>query len=100
MLWILLLCAAVPLHRQHRRMDDGGIRTPAVAGVRPDAHGGRAIRHHVHAGNRLFTLLGFMGLYALLAILFLFLVLPGDRATGRWRRPPADIGSRHAGTVA
>ncbi len=29
---------------------------------------------NVHAGNSLFTLLGFMGLYALLAILFLFLV--------------------------
>jgi cytochrome d ubiquinol oxidase subunit I len=28
----------------------------------------------VHAGNGLFTLLGFMGLYGLLAILFLFLV--------------------------
>jgi len=29
----------------------------------------------IHAGNGLFTLLGFMGLYGLLAILFLFLVL-------------------------
>jgi cytochrome d ubiquinol oxidase subunit I len=29
---------------------------------------------NVHAGNGLFTLLGFMGLYAVLAILFLFLV--------------------------
>jgi len=29
---------------------------------------------YVHAGNGLFTLMGFMGLYALLAILFLFLV--------------------------
>src|SRR5579871_2636515 len=29
---------------------------------------------YVHAGNGLFTLLGFMGLYTLLAILFLFLV--------------------------
>ena len=29
---------------------------------------------YVHAGNTLFTLLGFMGLYAVLAILFLFLV--------------------------
>ena len=28
----------------------------------------------VNAGNGLFTLLGFMGLYALLAILFLFLM--------------------------
>jgi cytochrome bd ubiquinol oxidase subunit I len=29
---------------------------------------------YVNAGNSLFTLLGFMGLYAVLAILFLFLV--------------------------
>jgi cytochrome d ubiquinol oxidase subunit I len=29
---------------------------------------------HVNAGNGLFTLLGFMGLYAVLAILFLLLV--------------------------
>jgi len=29
---------------------------------------------HVSAGNALFTLIGFMGLYALLSILFLFLV--------------------------
>jgi cytochrome d ubiquinol oxidase subunit I len=29
---------------------------------------------HVDAGNGLFTLLGFMGLYALLAVLFLVLV--------------------------
>ena len=28
----------------------------------------------VHSGNTLFTLLGFMGLYALLAILFIFLI--------------------------
>jgi cytochrome d ubiquinol oxidase subunit I len=28
----------------------------------------------VHAGNGLFTLLGFMGLYTILAILFLFLM--------------------------
>ncbi|HTD22266.1 MAG TPA: hypothetical protein VK738_06410, partial [Terriglobales bacterium] len=28
---------------------------------------------YVHAGNGLFTLLGFMGIYSLLAILFLFL---------------------------
>ena len=29
---------------------------------------------YVHAGNGLFTLLGFMGLYTVLAILFLFLM--------------------------
>ena len=40
----------------------GIMRTPA--GVSP----------HVSAGNALFTLIGFMGIYAILAILFLFLV--------------------------
>jgi cytochrome d ubiquinol oxidase subunit I len=29
---------------------------------------------HVSAGNSLFTLLGFMGMYALLSMLFLFLI--------------------------
>jgi cytochrome bd ubiquinol oxidase subunit I len=61
--------AAVPLHRQHRRLDHGRsrrqpwliyglMRTPA--GVSP----------HVSAGNALFTLIGFMGMYTMLAILF------------------------------
>ena len=52
------------------------MRTPA--GVSP----------HVSAGNALFTLLGFMGIYTILAILFLFLVYreieegPGARRRG------------------
>jgi cytochrome d ubiquinol oxidase subunit I len=29
---------------------------------------------HISAGNALFTLIGFMGIYTILAILFLFLV--------------------------
>ena len=32
---------SVPLHRDHRRLDDGGARPAAVARLRPDAHGGR-----------------------------------------------------------
>ena len=32
--------AAVSLHRQHGRLDDGGGRAPAVADLRPDAHAG------------------------------------------------------------
>ena len=35
---------------------------------------------NVSAGNALFTLIGFMGMYTVLSILFLFLVLPRDRA--------------------
>ena len=50
-------CAAVPLHREHRGMDDGGDRTPALAGVRADAHRGRLLedglrgQRHVHAAG-------------------------------------------------
>jgi cytochrome bd ubiquinol oxidase subunit I len=71
--WILLLCLPLPyiantagwmtaeLGRQPWLVY-GWMRTP-------DGYS-----HNVHAGNALFTLLGFMGMYALLAILFLFLV--------------------------
>ena len=38
------------------------------------AHGPGRTRRTVSAGNGLFTLLGFMGMYTVLAILFLFLV--------------------------
>jgi cytochrome d ubiquinol oxidase subunit I len=40
----------------------GLMRTPA------------GVSAHVSAGNALFTLIGFMGMYAILAMLFLFLV--------------------------
>jgi cytochrome d ubiquinol oxidase subunit I len=73
MLWILLLCLPLPyiantagwmtaeLGRQPWLVY-GWMRTPE--GYSP----------LVHSGNGLFTLLGFMGLYALLAILFLLLM--------------------------
>jgi cytochrome d ubiquinol oxidase subunit I len=73
MLWILLLCLPLPyiantagwltteLGRQPWLVY-GWMRTP------------EGYSRSVHAGNGLFTLLGFMGLYALLAILFLFLM--------------------------
>src|SRR3989441_12434284 len=54
---------------------------------------------YVHAGNSLFTLLGFMGLYALLAILFLFLAHRGI-AHGPGEGPVPDITSGAPGTVA
>jgi cytochrome d ubiquinol oxidase subunit I len=49
---------------------------------------GAGYSKNVHAGNGLFTLLGFMGLYTVLAILFLYLVQheiangPGPEAGG------------------
>jgi cytochrome d ubiquinol oxidase subunit I len=73
LLWLLLLMAPFPyiantagwitaeVGRQPWLIY-GLMRTPA--GVSP----------HVSAGNALFTLLGFMGMYAVLAILFLLLV--------------------------
>jgi hypothetical protein len=61
------------LHRQHRRLDDRRNRPPALARLRPHAHReGYSI--HVGAGNSLFTLLGFLGMYAVLSILWIVLV--------------------------
>ena len=41
------------------------------------------ISPRVSAGNALFTLLGFMGMYMVLGILFLFLLCPRNRARPR-----------------
>ena len=42
--------------------------------------------HRVSAGNGLFSLLGFMGLYALLSIVFVLLMTRASSAAGRARR--------------
>jgi cytochrome d ubiquinol oxidase subunit I len=61
----------------------GIMRTPA--GVSP----------HVSAGNALFTLIGFMGIYTILAILFLFLVYRAiDEGPERVLETPAAAGLR------
>ena len=67
MLWVLMLVAAVPLHRQHRRLDDRRGGPPALADLRADAHQPNGASPHVSAGNALFTLIGFMGMYTVLA---------------------------------
>lgn len=54
---------------------------------------------YVHTGNGLFTLLGFMGLYALLASLFLFLVHRAI-AHGPVEEPALEITSGTPVTVA
>ena len=72
----------VPVHRQHRRLDDGGAGPPALAGLRPACAPPTAPRTHVSAGNVLFTLLGFVGLYLFIGILFLFLMLAGGVNSG------------------
>jgi cytochrome d ubiquinol oxidase subunit I len=59
----------------------------------------------VSSGNTIFSLLGFMGLYLLLGVLFLFLVVreighgPGHHgASASLRTPNGDGGGSHPGT--
>jgi cytochrome d ubiquinol oxidase subunit I len=73
MLWILLLCAPLPYvaNTAGWMTAELGRQPWVVYGLMRTADG---YSKNVHAGNALFTLLGFMGLYGLLAIVFLFLV--------------------------
>jgi cytochrome d ubiquinol oxidase subunit I len=73
MLWILLLCLPLPYiaNTAGWLTAETGRQPWIVYGLMRTSQG---YSKYVHAGNSLFTLLGFMGLYALLAILFLFLV--------------------------
>ena len=89
---------AAAVHRQHRGVDDGGARPAAVADLWIDAHDRTVSSPRVSAGNAWFTLMGFMGMYTVLAILWLFLVYreiehgpePANLATGRNRAVAAD----------
>jgi len=73
MLWILLLCLPFPhiANTAGWMTAETGRQPWLVYGLMRTQEG---YSRYVHAGNGLFTLLGFMGLYALLAILFLFLI--------------------------
>lgn len=73
MLWILLLCVPFPYIANTAGWMTAEIgRQPwLVYGLMRTTEG---YSKYVGAGNGLFTLLGFMGLYTLLAILFLYLV--------------------------
>lgn len=73
MLWIVLLCAPFPYVANTAGWMTAEIgRQPwLVYGLMRTPEG---YSKYVNAGNGLFSLLGFMGLYALLAILFFFLV--------------------------
>lgn len=73
MLWILLLCAPLPYvaNTAGWLTAELGRQPWLVYGLLRTSSG---YSRYVHAGNSLFTLLGFMGLYALLAILFVFLM--------------------------
>ncbi|HET6933888.1 MAG TPA: cytochrome ubiquinol oxidase subunit I [Candidatus Angelobacter sp.] len=73
MLWILMLCLPFPYIANTAGWMTAEIgRQPwLVYGLMRTTEG---YSKYVHAGNGLFTLLGFMGLYTVLAILFLVLV--------------------------
>src|SRR6476660_2297556 len=73
MLWIIMLCLPLPYIANTAGWMTAEIgRQPwLVYGLMRTTEG---YSKYVHAGNGLFTLLGFMGLYTVLAILFLVLV--------------------------
>lgn len=73
MLWVLMLCLPFPYIANTAGWLTAEIgRQPwLVYGLMRTTEG---YSKNVHAGNGLFTLLGFMGLYSLLAILFLYLM--------------------------
>lgn len=73
MLWILMLCLPFPYiaNTAGWLTAEVGRQPWLVYGFMRTTEG---YSKYVHAGNGLFTLLGFMGLYALLAVLFLYLM--------------------------
>jgi cytochrome d ubiquinol oxidase subunit I len=73
MLWILMLCAPLPYiaNTAGWMTAELGRQPWLVYGLMRTAEG---YSKYVTAGNGLFTLLGFMGLYMVLGILFLFLI--------------------------
>jgi len=98
MLWILLLCLPFTFVANTAGWMTAEIgRQPwLLYGLMRTSEGPSK---YVHAGNGLFTLLGFMGLYALLAILFLFLV-HRVIAHGPVEEPASEISSGAPVTVA
>jgi cytochrome d ubiquinol oxidase subunit I len=73
MLWILMLCLPFPYiaNTAGWMAAELGRQPWLVYGLMRTSEG---YSKNVHAGNSLFTLLGFMGLYTVLSILFLFLM--------------------------
>jgi cytochrome d ubiquinol oxidase subunit I len=73
MLWILVLCAPLPYvaNTAGWMTAELGRQPWLIYGLMRTANG---YSKYVGAGNGMFTLLGFMGLYTLLAIVFLFLI--------------------------
>jgi cytochrome bd ubiquinol oxidase subunit I len=98
MLWTLLLSAPLPYiaNTAGWMTAEVGRQPWLVYGLMRTADG---FSTHVHAGNALFTLLGFMGLYLALGVLFLFLV-SRTIAHGPLERPGAEISSGTPVTMA
>ena len=73
MLWLLMICVPLPYIANTAGWITAELgRQPwLIYGLMRTAHG---VSPRVGAGNAWFTLIGFMGMYAVLAILFLFLV--------------------------
>jgi cytochrome d ubiquinol oxidase subunit I len=73
MLWIIMLCIPLPYiaNTAGWLTAELGRQPWVVYGLMRTSEG---YSRNVHAGNGLFTLLGFMGLYTVLAILFLYLM--------------------------
>ncbi len=100
MLWLLMLCLPLPYIANTAGWMTAEIgRQPwLVYGLMRTTEG---YSKYVHAGNGLFTLLGFMGLYSLLAILFVSLMqyeiahgpTPGAQGVFRSGDPITSIGA-------
>ena len=73
MLWLLMLCVPLPYiaNTAGWMTAELGRQPWLIYGLMRTAHG---VSPRVGAGNAWFTLIGFMGMYTVLAILFLFLV--------------------------
>jgi cytochrome d ubiquinol oxidase subunit I len=73
LLWVLMLCAPLPYIANTAGWVTAEVgRQPwLIYGLMRTVNG---YSHNVHPGNALFTLLGFAGLYSVLAIVFLFAV--------------------------
>ena len=98
MLWTLLVSAPLPYiaNTAGWMTAEVGRQPWLVYGLMRTTEG---FSRHVHAGNALFTLLGFMGLYLALGVLFLFLVSRAI-AHGPLERPEAEISSGTPVTMA
>jgi cytochrome d ubiquinol oxidase subunit I len=91
MLWIIMLCLPFPYvaNTAGWLTAEVGRQPWLVYGLMRTSEG---YSKYVHAGNSLFTLLGFMGMYALLAILFLYL-MHDEIGRGPSTTTPREVGS-------